>query len=514
MKSQLEANSSIGTVPEVRSETRTLARGALVSTLGNVSGGLMNAVGQVYIARQLGPQIYGFYALGLVLLNLMRPFANFGLGRMAVAFGAEFWKVDDSRMARVLRFALQWSAFFSIFFALGLFLLAQPIAVGILKVPADIATIRIFALIIPLQALMDIGNSISTITREAKYSVFSQQLLQPAASLFLIVLFVSLGWGYSGVMAASVASYVAAMGLALWFALRLFPEIRQVRPAGQPATRELLFFSFGIILPSIFSTMIIWGDRLVLSALLPVAAVGVYQSASQFSILFAMILGAVNAVYSPMIAAFYKKGETRKLDELYKVTTKWAFFLSLPVCVVTLIVPRLVLTVIFGTAYGTGALPLQILTIGQLINVATGAVGMLLMMTGHARAWSVSPALALFFSVGLNLLLSPHLGIAGAAIGTTVAMGVMFGTGILQVKHYLHIWPYDRRYWKGLLAAAGSTLVVAGLSMVSFPTPFLKLFLISSGSLTVFILIILLLKLDAEDLDILRVFVSRFTRGR
>ena len=106
--------------------------------------------------------------------------------------------------------------------------------------------------------------------------------------------------------------------------------------------------------------------------------------------------------------------------------------------------------------------------------------------------------------MGLNILLTPRIGIAGTAISTAVAMLVMFGIGIFQVKHYLHIWPYDRRYVKGLLAAARSALVVLGLSRLSMPSALLELILVSSSALSMFILLLLLLKLDTEDREVLR----------
>lgn len=491
-------------VIEVQGELRTLARGALVSTAGSFSGAFFGAASQILIARTLGPHSYGLYAIGLVLLGILSPYTNFGLGRTAIAFGARFWKEDAARLSRVLRFTMQWSALISILLSLPLFVFAQPVAVVILKDPQAIPTLRVFALILPIQAMLGIGNSITLITRKAEYSVWSDDLLQPITNLVLLAVFIGLGWGYQGVLAAAVLSFSAGMALSLWYAWRLFPEIRLSPPASQPTAKELLFFSSATLLPVIFISLITYGDRLVLGALLPAAAVGVYQSAVQFSGFFALILGSVSAVFSPMIVSLHKQGQTPKLNDLYKVTTKWAFYLALPVAMVTLLVPRLVLTVFFGAQFAGAAQALQILTIGQLVNVGTGVVGMALIMTGHARAWSVSTFLALLASVGLNILLTPRIGIAGTAISTAAAMLVMFGIGIFQVKHSLHIWPYDRRYAKGLIAAAGSALVVSGLSRLSMPSSLLALVLVSFSALTVFILLLLLLKLDAEDRDVLR----------
>jgi len=76
------------------------------------------------------------------------------------------------------------------------------------------------------------------------------------------------------------------------------------------------------------------------------------------------------------------------------------------------------------------------LSVGQLINAATGSVGLLLIMTGYERDAAICVGISAVLNVVLNATLIPKWGLTGAAIATTSSMMVW---NIL-----LAIWVYRR----------------------------------------------------------------------
>ena len=80
---------------------------------------------------------------------------------------------------------------------------------------------------------------------------------------------------------------------------------------------------------------------------------------------------------------------------------------------------------LFGPDFVTGAPLLRLLSIGQFINVATGSVGYLLMMTGHERTLRLNITLATAVNLWLCLWLIPKMGPFGAAIATAVPLALM-----------------------------------------------------------------------------------------
>jgi O-antigen/teichoic acid export membrane protein len=68
---------------------------------------------------------------------------------------------------------------------------------------------------------------------------------------------------------------------------------------------------------------------------------------------------------------------------------------------------------------------LTVILAGQFINVATGSVGVLLMMTGHERQLKQLTLASSFILIVLCFLLIPHLGGVGAALAVTVSTTVL-----------------------------------------------------------------------------------------
>jgi O-antigen/teichoic acid export membrane protein len=87
----------------------------------------------------------------------------------------------------------------------------------------------------------------------------------------------------------------------------------------------------------------------------------------------------------------------------------------------------------FGSDFAGGGPALQFLSIGQFVNVATGSVGVLLVMSGHEKAYRNIQIVAACIVVGLSYALIPTYGAAGAAIGAAAALivqNVLFGYSV------------------------------------------------------------------------------------
>ena len=136
-----------------------------------------------------------------------------------------------------------------------------------------------------------------------QYTVYAEDMTPPAAHLFLFFLFYLLGWGLLGAVAASVGSFAIAFILSMHYVRWLFPEVFSKQVRLSLVVRELVAFSLPASFAGAFTIFIVWVDRLLVGYFRPAAEVGIYQAVSQSSILFAVILGTFNAVFSPMIVA-------------------------------------------------------------------------------------------------------------------------------------------------------------------------------------------------------------------
>ncbi len=210
--------------------------------------------------------------------------------------------------------------------------------------------------------------------------------------------------------------YVAAIGvMAVAGALVAARDLRGWPVAEAVAKRPLLSGGAKILIVVLtgFAT-----DWLILTALAryrTTAEVGLFRTAWQIATLFNIIVVAFDAVAGPRIAAAWRVDDRAAIARTWRQAIAIITTLSLPLLIVVLAVPEWVLH-FFGPAFPQAATALRILALGQVVNMLTGPIGSMLVMTGHER-WSMAYALvALVLTAILSASVIPTFGLTGAAI--------------------------------------------------------------------------------------------------
>jgi len=322
----------------------------------------------------------------------------------------------------------------------------------------------IFALALPGAAVLRVSAAATRVSQDLRASVVIEDFGRP---FLFAVIAVFLLWRGMGVLGAAIAVSLSFLLMAfparVW-ARKWFPHTPDGRPKGEPiaSARTLVRYSVPMALAGTVGVTMTWFDRLLVGFYLPIEAAGWYQVAAQASGAFAVVVGAFNAIFTPMIAGLLVRGERERLEELFRVATKWGALAVLPGAALCLAAPEAALGSIWGADYLPAAAPLVILTCGQLVTVGTGAVGYLLMMSGHPNLWLGLSLGALGADVLLNVLLIPRYGLVGAAAATAMSVAVLFIGGLIVVRRRLGIWPWDRRFL-GVVATGVGVLVAAFL---------------------------------------------------
>src|SRR5262249_5482394 len=109
---------------------------------------------------------------------------------------------------------------------------------------------------------------------------------------------------------------------------------------------------------------------------------------------------------------------------------------ALPITLVMWFFPAFVMS-LFGKDFAEGIWLLRILAIGQFINVSTGSVGALLIMSGHEKDMKNIRIFNGILTVVLAFLLTPFFGAIGSAISSAIAMASFNLMGVGQVKKRL-----------------------------------------------------------------------------
>jgi O-antigen/teichoic acid export membrane protein len=203
-------------------------------------------------------------------------------------------------------------------------------------------------------------------------------------------------------------------------------------------TKELLDTSiplFGVVM---LNMIISWSPMLFLGVWESNDKIGIYSAASRTAMLISFILIAVNTIAAPKFAALYQQRDFESLASVAKNATKIMVVLSVPPLLLLMLFPGNVLS-LFGEQFKEGATILVILAFGQFVNVATGSVGYLLVMTGSERAMRNNQIFCAFIMVILSLFLIPTYGGLGAAIATTMILMLQNLVAAMIVKNKLNI---------------------------------------------------------------------------
>jgi len=448
------------------SDSATLVRGVGVAMPGRFAGRAVAYGVQVVLARSLGPAGYGQFAIGWKILLIAGLLATLGLDNAVIRFGATYLREKVGSLHALIRRSLALSFAGGVGAATVLALGSGYLSQRVYHLPELQDVLLVFAVGLIAIPLLRVTAASTRVWQTMRYSVLSEDIAQPIAQLLLILAFHRLGMGVVGAAAAAVLSFGLALMLALRYLGRLAPGMWTAPKADIVPTRELIGFALPTALAGTLSLVVMSIDLLLVGYFRSQTETGIYQAAGQISLLFSVVLASFNLAFSPMIADLYHRGETQRLNQLFRTSTRWGLLVAMPLFVTLALDPVGVLTLLMGPSYAEGATAMLILAAGQMINLGTGAVGYLLVMSGRQKWWLVASAVAVVTNIALNLLLIPRFGIEGAAFATAVALLTLFASGLALVRRSMGLWPYDRTFTRVILAAVPAAMAVVAIGRV------------------------------------------------
>jgi len=125
-------------------------------------------------------------------------------------------------------------------------------------------------------------------------------------------------------------------------------------------------------------------DVVIAGLFLPPHQVGLYFAATRVAGLISFVLISTNLILGPEVAKLHHSGSHAQLTRTLKLASLIVFLPSFVGFLGCVTFPDQILG-LFGKRYAGAHVELIILAIGQMMNAATGCVGVVLMMTGLER---------------------------------------------------------------------------------------------------------------------------------
>ena len=168
------------------------------------------------LARVLGAEGYGLYTLAFTLATLISAFAALGMDSAIVRYAAVYsGRSDGSRVRGTLEVGVVVPVAVALALSIGLFVLAEPIADGVLRQPEFTRVAWIVALLVPLMVVnAQLAASLQGL-RRIHLAVLAEQIGQPTSRLLLIGLLALVGLTAETALVASVLATLVATALLL-----------------------------------------------------------------------------------------------------------------------------------------------------------------------------------------------------------------------------------------------------------------------------------------------------------
>ena len=373
----------------------------------------------VVLARLLGADGFGIYNLAFTVIFVVAAVGRVGMENTLVRFIAASISIGKPEKALgVYQKALKYSLLTALILSCLAYILAPIISINIfgkqdLEQPLSVMSLAIVPLALltlhayALQGIKKIAASITVLSIGVPF----------IAGIFAILMVPQFGisaavWGY-------LFSTIVTLLVGRWFWVKATLNLTHIEPKFD--TQELLSSSLPLFAGVIMNMIIMWSPVLLLGMWESSESVGIFSAASRTAVLTSFILIAVNSIAAPKFAALFQQGDIKTLGLVARESSRIMMLLASSVLFVLVAFPEEVLS-IFGDEFKQGALVLMILSIGQFINVATGSVGYLLMMTGNERLMRNNLIFCMFIGLLLSFLLIPLFGIVGAAISSSIIL--------------------------------------------------------------------------------------------
>lgn len=380
----------------------------------------------VVLARSLGAEGYGVYAFAFALIELFGLPGQLGVVTLVVREVARYQQQGQwARLKGVLHFGLLVVLTVSLVIMLTAGLVAW--LLGSKTLDTSLTTLLWGLLLLPLASLTRVlGAALRGLKRITK-GLVPESLVQPGGFLLLCgvaLLTTSESWLTPD---RAMLLHVIAAGFTLLLASAFL--IHEIPVLSKPVqalydTKSWLSAMLPLTLITGMQVVNSRADLVMLGIFGTADDVGIYRVVIDSSLLVLFGLKAINMAVAPHLSSLWASQDLERLQRLVTSTARVAIGFALPIAIVLIVLGKTVLSVVFGTSYGSGSLALTIIVVGQLVNAAFGCVALLLNMTGHERLVARGLTVAALSNVALNLLLIPMFGIEGAAVATVVTLGL------------------------------------------------------------------------------------------
>lgn len=370
----------------------------------------------VVLSRTQTESEYGHFAFGLALATMLAMLAGMGQSTAVLRLWPQLLGQGDKGDAESVVAAGSAITIGASLLIAGLLCV---LAVGSMPFLPPRETINHFIgaafLILPM-ALAEYNSSVLRAQGSLWTALLPRDIVWRLALPAAVMALFAVGVVLSGpdALTLSAALLIGALIMQMGFALKrhyaVLPRMAPVRGHWQRWGK----LSRWLLLGALIETFTLNADVILVGLMLDLESSGLYFNAFRTAGLMTLFTFAIELVIAPMVAEHYHAGAMRKAQAITALCSWAGFVFSLLIFAIFLFFGEFILS-LFGPSYAEGTLVLLLLSLGLLFDAATGPSKIVMMMTGHERAYVAIFGAIMGLGFLVQIFIIPVWGIVGAA---------------------------------------------------------------------------------------------------
>lgn len=415
--------------------------------LVKVGGMVVSMAVNIFLGRVLGPEGLGIINLSNQIIAFLLVFAIMGFEKVIIREVAiAYNQLDKKKVKDVLFTTNIISGGIGFILSLLLILFSEYISNVVFDMPAlRIPLIAASAVFVP----QIISRIISSALVGYK-KIWQSNLVNQTLSLFVVGLVLLGMWIFNYTITLEKVAITYAVGriavtlvmTIYWYSLNKIKQ-DELKSKGGFIGKYMITKGLPLLMVSASLLLSTNADTLMLGWLSSAKEVGLYSTAAKIALLSSFLLQITVSTVAPKIAVLHENGERAKLELMIQRITMVLSFIGILTFLVFLFLGKPLLG-IWGDEFESAYPALVILGFGQFINVATGPVGNILVMTNHEKIIRNITTFTVCLNIVLNYFLIREYGSEGAAIATsfTTILNMLICMYYVKVKIQIRMFRF------------------------------------------------------------------------
>ena len=391
-------------------------KGTTVTITSNLINLLVGMGSSIILARCLGPEGRGIYALAMLLPSLIVNLGNFGIGPATVYYVARREFRPQVVLGNNILLSLAISGICVIAGLITILFFGETLFPGI---PNLFLLISLF--LIPVEIIFSNVRHIFLGAQRIKEYNYVQIVHSLINCLFIALALLWLGSWVIGAIIAVFGAWLIADVLIFWFAKKMSGGVSFALSLSY--IKKTIAYGFQAHLANIMGFLNYRIDMFLVNGFLGPVSVGFYAIGVGLVEKLWMISQAAATVLFPRVAAETEEQRRKEFTALVARTVLW---LTLIGGLFLVICSRWIITILYSEDYLPVAGALQALLIGIIALSAGRVLGNDIAGRGRPILNAYRGIVSIIINVVLNILLIPRYGIVGAAWATTFSYTVSF----------------------------------------------------------------------------------------